>query len=193
MPPRVSTLIKNGLPADDQISSARDLAILARALIREFPEYDYYWHLPGIRMGKMVQRNYNSLIGRYPGADGKFGRNDPKLYNDQDNPVGVDPKDPAGKDDVTSVGLLVVPVNKPVNLILRSKDVTHDFFVPGLRFKQDTVPGMKISVYFTPIKEGRFEVACAELCGLGHQRMRAFMEVKSQAEFEKWLKERATQ
>jgi D-alanyl-D-alanine carboxypeptidase len=60
----------NGLPADDQISSARDLAILARALIREFPEYDYYWHLPGIRMGKMVQRNYNTLIGRYPGTDG---------------------------------------------------------------------------------------------------------------------------
>jgi len=60
----------NGLPADDQISSARDLAILARALIREFPEYEYYWHLPGIRMGKMVQRNYNTLIGRYPGADG---------------------------------------------------------------------------------------------------------------------------
>jgi D-alanyl-D-alanine carboxypeptidase len=60
----------NGLPADDQISSARDLAILARTLLREFPEYDYYWHLPGIRMGKMVQRNYNTLIGRYPGADG---------------------------------------------------------------------------------------------------------------------------
>src|SRR6266481_659612 len=60
----------NGLPADDQITSARDLAILARALIREMPEYDYYWHLPGIRMGKMVQRNYNTLIGRYPGADG---------------------------------------------------------------------------------------------------------------------------
>ncbi len=60
----------NGLPADDQISSARDLAILARAVIREMPEYDYYWNLPGIRMGKMVQRNYNTLIGRYPGADG---------------------------------------------------------------------------------------------------------------------------
>jgi D-alanyl-D-alanine carboxypeptidase len=60
----------NGLPADDQISSARDLAILARALIRDFPEYDYYWHLPGIRMGKKVQFNYNTLIGRYPGADG---------------------------------------------------------------------------------------------------------------------------
>jgi D-alanyl-D-alanine carboxypeptidase len=60
----------NGLPADDQISSARDLAILARALIRDFPEYDYYWHLPGIRMGKKVQHNYNTLLGRYPGADG---------------------------------------------------------------------------------------------------------------------------
>src|ERR1700730_11150304 len=59
-----------GLPADDQVSSARDLAILARALIRELPEYDYYWHLPGIRMGKMVRWNYNTLIGRYPGADG---------------------------------------------------------------------------------------------------------------------------
>jgi D-alanyl-D-alanine carboxypeptidase len=60
----------NGLPADDQISSARDLAILARALIHEFPEYDSYWHIAAIRMGKRVKRNYNSLIGRYPGADG---------------------------------------------------------------------------------------------------------------------------
>jgi D-alanyl-D-alanine carboxypeptidase len=60
----------NGLPAEDQIVSARDMAILARALIREMPEYDYYWHLPGIRMGKRVQRNYNTLLGRYPGADG---------------------------------------------------------------------------------------------------------------------------
>ena len=60
----------NGLPADDQISSARDLGILARALIHEFSEYDYYWHISAIRMGKRVQRNYNSLIGRFPGADG---------------------------------------------------------------------------------------------------------------------------
>src|SRR5213082_841579 len=60
----------NGLPADDQITSARDLAILARAILRDLPEYDYYWHLPGIRMGKMVRWNYNTLLGRYPGADG---------------------------------------------------------------------------------------------------------------------------
>jgi len=60
----------NGLPDEGQIVSARDMAILARAAIRDFPEYDYYWHLPGIRLGKMVQRNYNTLLGRYPGADG---------------------------------------------------------------------------------------------------------------------------
>jgi D-alanyl-D-alanine carboxypeptidase len=60
----------NGLPADEQITSARDLAILARALLHDFPEYDYYWHLPGIRLGKKVVRNYNTLLGRYPGADG---------------------------------------------------------------------------------------------------------------------------
>jgi D-alanyl-D-alanine carboxypeptidase len=60
----------NGLPADDQIVSARDMAILARAIVRDLPEYDYFWHLPGIRFGRMVQRNYNTLLGRYPGADG---------------------------------------------------------------------------------------------------------------------------
>lgn len=60
----------NGLPADNQITSARDMAILTRAVIKEFPEYDHYWHIPGIQMGKKIQRNYNTLIGRYPGADG---------------------------------------------------------------------------------------------------------------------------
>jgi D-alanyl-D-alanine carboxypeptidase len=60
----------NGLPADGQITSARDQAILARALIREFPEYDLYWHISAIKFGKRVMRNYNTLIDRYPGADG---------------------------------------------------------------------------------------------------------------------------
>ena len=60
----------NGLPADEQITSARDLAILARALIHDFPEYDSYWHIPAIKFGRRVVRNYNTLLGRYPGADG---------------------------------------------------------------------------------------------------------------------------
>jgi D-alanyl-D-alanine carboxypeptidase len=60
----------NGLPADEQITSARDLGILARAMLKDFPEYEYYWHIPAIQLGKKVMRNTNSLIGRYPGADG---------------------------------------------------------------------------------------------------------------------------
>ena len=60
----------NGLPADNQISSARDLGILARALIHDFPEYEFYWHIPAIKFGKQVTRNYNKLMERYPGADG---------------------------------------------------------------------------------------------------------------------------
>jgi D-alanyl-D-alanine carboxypeptidase len=60
----------NGLPADGQITSARDLAILARALIREFPDYSFYWHVPAIKFGRRIVRNYNPLLGRYPGADG---------------------------------------------------------------------------------------------------------------------------
>ena len=60
----------NGLPADEQITSARDMAILARAIIRELPEYEMYWRIPAIRFGRRVMRNNNALIGRYPGADG---------------------------------------------------------------------------------------------------------------------------
>jgi D-alanyl-D-alanine carboxypeptidase len=60
----------NGLPADGQIMSARDLAMLARALIREFPQYSFYWHVPAIKYGRRIVRNYNPLLFRYPGADG---------------------------------------------------------------------------------------------------------------------------
>jgi D-alanyl-D-alanine carboxypeptidase len=60
----------NGLPADGQITSARDLAILARAIIRDLPEYEYFVHIPSIRFGRRVTQNFNKLIGRYPGADG---------------------------------------------------------------------------------------------------------------------------
>jgi cytochrome c oxidase subunit 2 len=137
---------------------------------------------------------------RYPGADGKFGRSKPELYNDEDNspmarpgPLGLDPADPAGKDDMVSVGLLVVPVNRAVNLTLYSKDVTHSLFIPNMRFKQDAVPGLKVDLHFKPIKEGRYEIACAELCGLGHHTMGAFLEVKSQAEYDKWLAEKTKQ
>ncbi len=131
---------------------------------------------------------------RYPGADGKFGRTEPRLYNDADasigarpGPLGIDPNDPAGKDDVVTK-TLVVPAGRPVSLTLRSKDVIHDFYVPALRLKQDAVPGMRIDIYFTATREGRYEIACAELCGMFHHQMRAYLDVKSPRDFEEWLK-----
>lgn len=134
---------------------------------------------------------------RHPGADGRFGSTSPKLYNDADNtvgarpgPLGIDPKDPSGRDDIFGQ-TLVIPVNRPINLTLRAKDVTHDFYVPALRLKQDAVPGLKINLHFTATKEGRYEIACAELCGQLHHQMRAYMRVVSHAEFEKWLSENA--
>ncbi len=130
---------------------------------------------------------------RYPGPDGKFGALDIKQINDSSgNPLGIDSKDPAGKDDITAP-TMAVPVNRSIELILRSKDVTHSYFVPELRLKQDTVPGMLIRIHFTAEKVGKYEIPCAELCGLGHYKMRSFLEVMEQADYEKWLKDHSSQ
>jgi cytochrome c oxidase subunit II len=126
-------------------------------------------------------------VFRYPGPDGKFGKTDIKNIDDQDNPLGLVLEDPNGKDDVVSRGKLVVPINREINLILRSKDVTHSFFVPELRFKQDMVPGMRISVSFTATRVGNYEIACAELCGHGHYKMRGVFEVKESSDYDSWL------
>ena len=128
---------------------------------------------------------------RYPGPDGKFGRTDLKLVNDAGgNPMGLDDKDPAAKDDIVSASLKV-PVGKPIKLIMHSRDVIHNFFVRELRMKQDIVPGMEIPLHFQADKEGVYEVPCSELCGLGHFQMRTTMQVMSQSDFDSWLKEQA--
>jgi cytochrome c oxidase subunit 2 len=130
---------------------------------------------------------------RYPGPDGRFGAVDIRQVNDAaGNPIGIDAKDPAGRDDVTFPNL-VVPVNRAVQLTLRSQDVTHSFFVPELRLKQDAVPGMIIRIHFAAEKSGMYEIACAELCGLGHFKMRAFLDVREPAEYEKWMAERVAE
>lgn len=113
----------------------------------------------------------------YPGQDGKFGRTDPKfIREDEEKFIGLDDKDPNSKDDIQSK-TLVIPVNRPAELLLRSKDVTHSFWVPQLRFKQDLVPGMEIRVHFTPTKVGQFQLACAELCGMNHFSMKGTLLV----------------
>lgn len=130
---------------------------------------------------------------RYPGPDGKFGRTSPKLYDPTSNPVGIDPDDPAGKDDIVALNNVAVPVNRPVELALGSKDVLHSFFLPVLRIKQDTVPGMRIPLRFTATQTGDFEVPCAELCGLGHYRMKGFLHVMEPDKFQAWLVEQKSQ
>ncbi len=126
---------------------------------------------------------------RYPGADGKYGRTDPKLMDPSSGneaAVGLDTTDPASKDDVVT-GTMYLPVNREVDLTLKAVDVIHSFFVPNFRFKQDAVPGLAIHMHFTPTEVGDYEIACAELCGLGHYKMHGMVHVVSQEDFDKWL------
>lgn len=126
---------------------------------------------------------------RYAGEDGKFARTSLKLVNDASgNPFGIDTQDPASKDDKTT-GALRVPVGVPVELILRSRDVIHNFFVRELRIKQDVVPGMEIPLLFQADRIGEYEIPCSELCGLGHHQMRSRLIVMERGDFDRWLKE----
>ena len=123
----------------------------------------------------------------YSGADGAFGKTEPRYIDDSAlNFVGLDPNDAAGKDDA-QITTLVIPVHRPVELTLKSKDVIHSFFVPALRFKQDVVPGMAIKVHFTATKEGKFEIPCAELCGSLHYNMKTNMVAIPADEFDKLM------
>lgn len=126
---------------------------------------------------------------RYPGANGAFGRVDAQKFArpDEGNPLGIDPSDPAGKDDIIS-STLVLPVGRLAELDLRAQDVIHSVFIPAMRFKQDAVPGMDIHTHFTPTQTGNYELVCSQLCGLGHYRMKAAVRVVSEEEFKDWLK-----
>jgi cytochrome c oxidase subunit 2 len=128
---------------------------------------------------------------RYAGPDGKFGRLDPKLISaSTGNPLGLDPDDPTGKDDIV-VPTLTVPVNRQIQLLLRSQDVIHNFYVRELRLQQDAVPGMTIPIHFTAEKIGQYEIVCTQLCGLGHSRMHSYLNVVSDADYEAFLKQQA--
>jgi cytochrome c oxidase subunit 2 len=126
---------------------------------------------------------------RYAGPDGKFGRIKPELVSaSTGNPVGLDPTDPASKDDIVAP-VIAVPAGREIELIIRSQDVTHSFYVRELRLKQDAVPGMEIHMHFNATEPGNYEIACAELCGLGHYRMHSMLTVMPEADFEKWIKD----
>jgi len=141
----------------------------------------------------------------YPGEDGKFGDTDIDLVDEESNPIGL-VRDGSGSDDIVTINQMHLPVNKQIMIHLSSKDVIHSFGIPEMRIKQDAVPGMTIPFFFTPtmttddflqkikgsIRDGKgYEIACAQLCGNSHYRMRGFLTVESEDEFNGWLEEEA--
>lgn len=124
---------------------------------------------------------------RYAGPDGRFGRTDIREINDAaGNPFGIVERDAAGRDDIVSAALRV-PAGRRIELQLTGQDVIHSFFVRELRLKQDVVPGMEIPLRFVAERPGEYEIACAELCGLGHHQMRSVLIVLEPAAFDAWL------
>ena len=142
----------------------------------------------------------------YPGNDGKFGPTKPELVDEETNPVGLDRSSPAGADDIVTINQLHLPVNKMAMIYLTSKDVIHNFALPEMRVKQDAIPGMSIPIFFTPNKTSKdflteisgsprdgmgYEIACAQLCGNSHYRMKGYLTVETQEEFDEFLAEEA--
>lgn len=129
---------------------------------------------------------------RYPGRDGVLGTAAVR-HMTPDNPFGINPKDPYGRDDViVESSEMRLPLGRPVKLVLRSKDVLHDFYVPHFRAKMDLVPGIVTYFWMTPTRTGTYEILCAELCGSGHHAMRGTVVVEDQAKFDQWLGEQLT-
>ncbi|MEP6868119.1 MAG: cytochrome c oxidase subunit II, partial [Novosphingobium sp.] len=124
---------------------------------------------------------------RFPGPDGVLGT--AAVGNmTADNPFGLDPRDPFGRDDIlVEANELHLPLGKPIKMVLRSKDVLHDFYVPQFRARMDLVPGIVTYFWMTPTKPGTYEILCAELCGTGHYAMRGKVIVQSRKEFDHWL------
>lgn len=124
---------------------------------------------------------------RYPGADGILGKQDERLVSSS-NTFGVSPEDEHGKDDIQVLNEMHVPNGKPVIVYLSSKDVIHSFKLSAMRTTQDAIPGMRVPVWFTPTKEGRFQIFCAQLCGNGHAGMaQGVLVVDSPDGYKKWL------
>jgi cytochrome c oxidase subunit II len=128
---------------------------------------------------------------RYPGLDGAFGKQDMHLVSST-NTFGVDPADPKGRDDVQVLNEIHVPVNKPVIAYISSKDVIHSFKLLAMRVTQDAIPGMRVPIWFKPVKEGKYQIYCAQLCGNGHANMAGgVVVVESQDAYDKWVASKA--
>ncbi len=129
---------------------------------------------------------------RFPGQDGALGLSDTHLIT-LDNPFGIDPADPQGQDDILVASPeLHLPINEPVKVLLRSRDVNHQFAVPQFRVKMDMVPGMVTNFWLTPTRTGEFDALCEQLCGLAHFVMRGRVVVDEAEPFRQWLARQPT-
>ncbi len=139
-----------------------------------------------------VQAGQFAFYFRYPGPDGKFGPlHADKISEANANFFGLDTtNDQDSKDDIVAAEM-AIPVNREIHLLMHSKDVGHSFYVPELRVQQDFVPGLDVAVHFTATKIGKYEIVCTQLCGLGHYNMKAYLEVKSQEDYDAWIKQQA--
>lgn len=152
---------------------------------------------------EITGRQFNFII-RYPGADGTFGKTSFRNINEENNVLGLDMNDPASKDDIIILnGEMRLIVNKPVHLIIKSRDVLHNIGLPHFRMKMDAVPGITTTMWFTPLYTSKemiditdnpdfvYEINCAEMCGRGHFSMRGTVQVTTQSEFDTWMKEQS--
>ena len=142
----------------------------------------------------------------YPGKDGLFGTTRSDLVDEQENPIGLDRGSPNASDDFFTINQLHIPAHKKIRIDLTTKDVIHNFKLPELRVSQDAIPGMVIPVHFeatmtseefletvkgTPREGKGLEISCAQLCGLGHYRMKGFLTIHDQDGYRVWLDEEA--
>jgi cytochrome c oxidase subunit 2 len=138
-------------------------------------------------VGQQWQWNF-----RLPGPGGRLGTSDARLVS-ADNPLGLNPHDPNGQDNIVISGDdLHLPVGKPVKVLLRSIDVVHDFYVPEFRAKMDLMPGLVTHFWFTPTRTGTFEILCAGFCGVGHAQMRGNVVVENEKDYRAWLQKQKT-
>lgn len=129
---------------------------------------------------------------RLPGEDGKLGAV-AVSHTTADNPLGIDPSDPFGQDDIIVYDpVLHLKVDQPVTFLLRSTDVLHNFTVPQFRVKMDFVPGQVSYIWAEPQKEGSYDLLCEELCGVGHYAMRGRVIVDSEEAYATWLADQPT-
>lgn len=167
------------------------MALIAEAgvLLKGLPVWEQvYGQIPEDALVIDVTAKQFEWLARYPGPDGEFGRVRPALVDGQTNPAGLDRSD-AGTDDIVLRNVMHVPVGRAIHVRLRSLDVLHSFSIPAFRVKQDIVPGTVGRTLFTPTLVGSYEIACAELCGLGHYQMDGRIVVHSPEEYEAWLAE----